>query len=277
MLTAHISAHFPWTILLLSILSAVHSCHCHRISLRSAPCCGAREQIKVSAARSQTHFNSPFLGESHSGGFDVPRVGTSHVPASFLRDKAAAGSGSVGFSSYTDLDDGVRGSMAAPCFQKQESEIALIFLLLFHICHPLSPRFLSIPVPALQVFWSSAKIIQLANPANSTFHFLHLQLSVSAAVGAHCSGSDWQQWWVPAGRDPAAEREGRGDWGRGNPSPCAAAGNAEFTPLSPLAWVWIPHTILWNLHLIQGVLILWKCYKWDSTLDLNKKMGDSVP
>lgn len=237
MLTAHISAYFPWPVLLLTMPSSFHSCYCLRISLRSAPCHGTQEKRKASASCSQHSLTHPSWANPMQGNWcalcgDQPCPCLILEEANQLQDLALWGSPATLAQEHLPTQQGWCEKFDA----SSRLSKAGIFLLPVHICHPLSPRFLSSPAPALQVSWLSAKIIQLANPANNNFHFSHLQLSVSAAVEPIA-------YWVrqapvlgcSEGRDPAAEREGSGSQGVAVSSPRAGncSGNCWVCPSVP--------------------------------------------
>lgn len=179
MITAHVSAYFPWAILLLSIPSAFHRCHCLRVSLRSALCHGAHEQ---GFSYMFTEFNSPFVRNPTQGDLMCPVWGPAMCLPDSWGDKADAGSG-CGVLQLHQMAAFVHpGGMVWDGWCQLQAFKSRNTTAIFHICHPLSPRLLSSPVPALQVPSSSAKIIQLNGLTNNNLHVL----SVSAAMGTHC-------------------------------------------------------------------------------------------
>lgn len=212
------STYLTWAILLLTIPSASQSCHC----LRRAPCHGPMSKERV-----QLHVHRPSLTPpSCALCGDQPRPCL--IPE--LQDLALQGSpAALAWAAFVHPGGMVGEGDASSGFQKQEYSCSPSIF-------PLFPRFLSSPVPALQVSWSSAKVIQLANPANNDFHFFF----ASPAVCQCSSGSP-----LPVGQpdtsavvqcreNPAAE-EGSGWLGGGSGiTPCSSS-ECWACPVSHLA------------------------------------------
>lgn len=178
------ACHWP-PLLMPTIPSVSHSCNCLPRSLT-----GVHHVMgPMSKGTSQLHVPRHSLTPPSHCDLLCPVWGPAITPSHSLGDKTAAGSawgvpqlhwprqGLSAQERWCEMVDATCQQLRA--FKSSNTSAP------FHLCPSPSPSFLSHSVAALEVFWFPDEIVQLANPANSYFHFLQLQLSASAVMGTH--------------------------------------------------------------------------------------------